>query len=677
LKAAKASVAKELHDAAIEERRLDKRKAQLEEQLRLSTPRPDWARPEKILNLQGIIIDASATTTKLKVDDLVKKIKEMRAKKVEYQERLAKWEEEQAKSNKKVDKSQAAANRKYITARGDAANVPKYLRFNGKVRRRDLPKRDVELLVNDCWKQKGEYDVANAEKGAKRSTLEEFLFLYLQKRFGLQAMIAEWGYNLLEALYKYRHDADEEIFLFVLRNKMHEDFYHRQMKMCEDFEEQLNAKWNTGTIPQKKMLTDFLRTFFPSKSEERMDELIEALDEQCPGEGGIEWSSLMEEDRQGDQGPFAECMRDQDLQERQEYLEDIEEGLLLKARSTVEMDEPPKVRAAESRREGQRAAERGGKHAGGFSCLPCPFLIPPSLIPSPLLPSPVIAPRVAWQELDGEQIRQCLLEMDAGHKLGLGERQLYRIMAVGFGKLPSEAMHDTHPDPPPVDPTAVIKIETFVKRILKMTIWRYECKEDAGEERQVELMYSKKSLEEDDEPVPEDAVHEPLKKFTPEEVTQLHTHFEELAKNNEVPGILTKPQFLEAIEHITHAGAHFGERLFAIFDESNDEQIDWVEFRMSMHVLCRGSAEERLNYVFQAYDKNGDGTITRDEMVFFLMMANKVGPKEEKRPREDLKKLCEGAFSKMDLNQDGVLTIIECTRCMQANTWIAELFEKI
>ena len=45
---------------------------------------------------------------------------------------------------------------------------------------------------------------------------------------GLQAMIAEWGYNLLEALYKYRHDADEEIFLYVLRNKMHEDFYHQQ-----------------------------------------------------------------------------------------------------------------------------------------------------------------------------------------------------------------------------------------------------------------------------------------------------------------------------------------------------------------------------------------------------------------------------------------------------------------
>jgi len=218
----KAQVAKELHNAACEERRLDKRKAELEEQLRLSTPRPDWTRPEKILNLQGIVIDSKANTTKLKVEDLVKKIKDMRAKKLEYQERLTKWEAEQAKSNKKVDKNQAAQNKKYITARGDSPNVPKYLRFNGKVRRRDIPKRDVELLVNDCWKQKAEYDAARAEKGEARSTLEDFIYVYLQKRFGLQAMVAEWGYNLLEALYKYRHDADEEIFLYVLRNKMHE-----------------------------------------------------------------------------------------------------------------------------------------------------------------------------------------------------------------------------------------------------------------------------------------------------------------------------------------------------------------------------------------------------------------------------------------------------------------------
>ena len=67
--------------------------------------------------------------------------------------------------------------------------MPKFLRFNGKVRRRDIPKRDVELLVNDCWKQKAEYDAALAEKGEGRSTLEDFMYIYLQKRFGLQVVL--------------------------------------------------------------------------------------------------------------------------------------------------------------------------------------------------------------------------------------------------------------------------------------------------------------------------------------------------------------------------------------------------------------------------------------------------------------------------------------------------------
>ena len=67
----------------------------------------------------------------------------------------------------------------------------------------------------------------------------------------------------------------------MLRNKMHEDFYHRQMKMCEDFEDQLNVKWSNGTI-RKEVPDRVPSTFFPSKSDERFDELIEALDEQSP-----------------------------------------------------------------------------------------------------------------------------------------------------------------------------------------------------------------------------------------------------------------------------------------------------------------------------------------------------------------------------------------------------------
>lgn len=40
----------------------------------------------------------------------------------------------------------------------------------------------------------------------------DFLYTYLQRRFGLEQMIVEWGYNLHDACQRYA--ADEHIGLF-------------------------------------------------------------------------------------------------------------------------------------------------------------------------------------------------------------------------------------------------------------------------------------------------------------------------------------------------------------------------------------------------------------------------------------------------------------------------------
>jgi len=422
---------------------------------------------------------------------------------------------------------------------------------------------------------------------------------------------------LLESLYKYRHDADEEIFLYVLKGKMHEDFYHQQMKMCEDFETKLNTECPQGTVPSKKVLIEFLGKFFPAKADERFDELVEALDEQCPGDGPIQWATLLEEDRQGDQGPFAEAMRDQDLQERQEYFEDIEEALLVCA---SKKDEPPP------------------------------------------------------KELTAKEVRSALNAMDDGLTMGLGEKQLDRIMAVGYDKALSDVTYERCSTPPEVLDAEIVSVEKFVKRVLKMTIKRFEKSLRNGEERAVELKWSKKSLDDEDD-VEDSDDQEPLRKFSREEVQQLADHFHEISKDTN--GVVTRPQFIEAIEFVTHAGEHFAERLFRMFDETHDEQIQFEEFKMAMYVLCRGTAEERLTFVFQVYDGNGDGTITRDEMLLFLSMANKVVPKDIKRSRDDLKGLVDDAFAAMDLNLDGVLSLDECITCMKDSTWIPEMFDKI
>ena len=82
---------------------------------------------------------------------------------------------------------------------------------------------------------------------------------------------------------------------------MTEDFIKNQEAMIENFESALKDKYPSGSVPTKAALVDFLTEFFPVKSEERMEEVLEALDEQCEGPGAIVYSELWEENRQGDQ----------------------------------------------------------------------------------------------------------------------------------------------------------------------------------------------------------------------------------------------------------------------------------------------------------------------------------------------------------------------------------------
>lgn len=68
------------------------------------------------------------------------------------------------------------------------------------------------------------------------------------------------------------------------------------------------------------------------KSEARFEELMDALDEQFPGPQKP-WKRLFEEDREFNQGPFAETMRDQYLAER------LEKSAALEARLRSAVDE--------------------------------------------------------------------------------------------------------------------------------------------------------------------------------------------------------------------------------------------------------------------------------------------------------------------------------------------------
>ena len=207
-----------------------------------------------------------------------------------------------------------------LVGMGQAIDVPKLFRFGGKIRNKQMSKRDTEKMVREVWKDR----LASLGSKGSSTLLVDFLGSWLQKKVGIAAAVLEMGYNFLYGLWRYKWDADCELFLKILMGDIREEVYIAQNKLQLDINELFEAldKLNgqaTGSIPKEELVVA-LRAFFKvgkldGKSEEMFEEALAALETDQPG-ALVEWRKVFEEDREFNQGAFAECIREQFLTER-------------------------------------------------------------------------------------------------------------------------------------------------------------------------------------------------------------------------------------------------------------------------------------------------------------------------------------------------------------------------
>ncbi|KAK3746382.1 hypothetical protein QZH41_018214, partial [Actinostola sp. cb2023] len=210
---------------------------------------------------------------------------------------------------------------------GVGPEVPRVMRFDGQVRNRRLGKRDTSLLIKDIWQEKAAHD---AEKPTnEHEELGEFLYMYLQRRFGVENMIVEWGYNLHDACNRYSHDPRIGLFYRILQNEVDEAVYHDQLVMLEKLYTALTkvdlASGNQGSLSRAD-LEQCLKTFFPLKEDDSMEGLIKAAEQESPGDT-IPYKNLFTEDEEGRAGPFVDKIREQDKLEQSLYVKDITAAL--------------------------------------------------------------------------------------------------------------------------------------------------------------------------------------------------------------------------------------------------------------------------------------------------------------------------------------------------------------
>ncbi|XP_067653613.1 NADPH oxidase 5-like isoform X1 [Haliotis asinina] len=114
----------------------------------------------------------------------------------------------------------------------------------------------------------------------------------------------------------------------------------------------------------------------------------------------------------------------------------------------------------------------------------------------------------------------------------------------------------------------------------------------------------------------------------------------------------------------------FGERYFKLFDTNKSDTIEVSELLASVRKLTQATSTEKLNFLFQVYDQNGDGYIDIEELRTALrscMVESSV-----KLGEEELDMLTQALFEDADVDNSGQITIDELSAVIQKNPGVKD-----
>ncbi|XP_023565189.1 translin-associated factor X-interacting protein 1 isoform X4 [Octodon degus] len=210
---------------------------------------------------------------------------------------------------------------KDLQEQGYGEAIPPFLRFDGPVQNKKPSKKDVVNLLKDAWKER----LAEEQK----EKFPDFFFNFLERRFGPSDAIA-WAYTIFENIKLFRSNEVMSQFYAILMGKLTESVYINQKETTAQLlKEMINAdSQNEGLITMEQLST-ILRNTFPVKTEEHIQELMEAAGWHPNSSNAdlFDYRLLFTENEEGQSEPFVQKVWEQYMVEKDEYLQELKQEL--------------------------------------------------------------------------------------------------------------------------------------------------------------------------------------------------------------------------------------------------------------------------------------------------------------------------------------------------------------
>ncbi|XP_053552561.1 recoverin [Bombina bombina] len=123
----------------------------------------------------------------------------------------------------------------------------------------------------------------------------------------------------------------------------------------------------------------------------------------------------------------------------------------------------------------------------------------------------------------------------------------------------------------------------------------------------------------------------------------------------------------------------YAHHVFRSFDANNDGTLDFKEYMIALHMTSSGKADQKLEWAFCLYDVDGNGNISKPEVLEIIMAIFKMIPTEDQKSlkedentpekrtnkiwdyfgKKDCDKLTEGEFINGIMNNKEILRLIQ------------------